>query len=133
MVSYIRFGSAAGEVLVEVDEDEVSAGDPQVGSGELNAGLVRQVREKSGQLIAVAQATFEDAVQNAVRLNVAAFLAAAEGLKPSPTQMEITFGLKGTGALSNVAVGKLGGELNYHVKMVWKSSDSLESPRSTVE
>ena len=36
--------------------------------------------------------------------------------------MEITFGLKATGEVGNLAVGKVAGESNYQVKMVWRRS-----------
>jgi hypothetical protein len=35
--------------------------------------------------------------------------------------LEISFSLKATGELGNVAVGKAGGEANYNVKLVWKA------------
>ena len=67
----------------------------------------------------VAQSGFEQAVRRAVSLNVQAFLAAVEALDKPPAEMEITFGLKATGEVGNLAVGKVAGESNYQVKMVW--------------
>jgi hypothetical protein len=37
--------------------------------------------------------------------------------------MEITFGLKATGEAGNLAVGKVAGESNYQVRMLWKRPD----------
>ena len=55
-----------------------------------------------------------------VAMNVQAFLAAADALEKPPAEMEITFGLKATGEVGNLAVGKIAGESNYQVKMVWR-------------
>jgi len=38
------------------------------------------------------------------------------------SEMEVSFGIKATGELSNFAVGKVGLEANYQVKLIWKKS-----------
>ena len=43
-----------------------------------------------------------------------------EALEEPPAEMEITFGLKATGEVGNLAVGKVAGECSYQVKMVWR-------------
>jgi hypothetical protein len=121
MTNYLRFASGegeAGEVLVEVDAAE---GLPA--TGEQNAGLRQWARNQAGEAVTVAQSGFEQAVGRAVSLNVRAFLAAVDALEEPPSQMEITFGLKATGEVGNLAVGKVAGESNYQVKMVWKRPD----------
>jgi len=118
MTNYLRFASGEGEardVLVEVDTAE-----DLPGSGEQNAGLRQWARNQAGEVTAMAQSGFEQAVRRAVSLNVQAFLAAAEALDKPPAEMEITFGLKATGEVGNLAVGKVAGESNYQVKMVWR-------------
>ena len=116
MANYLRFASQdAGDLLVEVD-----AAEDLYGAGELNAGLRDRARNQAGEAVAVAQGGFEQAVQRAVGLNVRAFLAAAEALEEPPAEMEITFGLKATGEVGNLAVGKIAGECSYQVKMVWR-------------
>lgn len=118
MTNYLRFSSGngeAGEVLVEVDTVEDL---PVV--GEQNAGLRQWARNQTGEAVAVAQSGFEQAVRRAVSLNVRAFLSAADALEKPPAEMEITFGLKATGEVGNLAVGKVAGESNYQVKMVWR-------------
>jgi hypothetical protein len=117
MTNYLRFASGEGgaaDVLVEV----AAAEDLPVAS-EQNAGLRQWARDQAGEAVAVAQSGFEQAVRRAVSLNVRAFLAAAEALEEPPAEMEITFGLKATGEVGNLAVGKVAGESNYQVKMVW--------------
>lgn len=118
MASYLRFAAGEGEVLVEVDEGD--AVEVVSETGEQNAGLRRWARNQAGEVVAVARSGFEEAVRQAVRLNVPAFLAAAEALEKPPAEMEIMFGLKGTGEVGNLAVGKVAGECNYQVTMVWK-------------
>ncbi len=118
MTNYLRFAlgeGEAGDVLVEVD-----AAEDLPGVGEQNAGLRQWARNQAGEVAAVAQSGFEQAVRRAVSLNVQAFLAAAEALDKPPAEMEITFGLKATGEVGNLAVGKVAGESNYQVKMVWR-------------
>jgi hypothetical protein len=117
MANYIRFASGdgtAGDILVEVD----AAADLPI--GEQNAGLRQWARNQAGEAVAVAQGGFEQAVGRAVSLNVRAFLAATEALDEPPAEMEITFGLKATGEVGNLAVGKVAGECSYQVKMVWR-------------
>jgi hypothetical protein len=120
MANYLRFASGegeAGDVLVEVDAVE----DLPV-AGEQDAGLRQWARNQAGEAVAVAQSGFEQAVRQVVSLNVRAFLAAAEALEKPPAEMEVTFGLKATGEVGNLAVGKVAGESNYQVKMVWRRS-----------
>jgi hypothetical protein len=118
MTSYLRFSSEEGEtsdVLVELGAVEDLAV-----AGEQNAGLRQWARNQAGEAVAVAQSGFEQAVRRAVSLNVRAFLIAAAALEQPPAEMEIIFGLKATGEVGNLAVGKVAGESNYQVKMVWR-------------
>ncbi len=119
MTNYLRFATGeegAGDILVEVDAAE----DLPV-AGEQDAGLRQWARNQAGEAVAVAQSGFEQAVRRAVGFNVRAFLAAAEALEKPPAEMEITFGLKATGEVGNLAVGKVAGESSYQVRMVWRS------------
>lgn len=121
MMSYLRLASGEGEaadVLVEVGE---SGNLPA--TGEQNAGLGRWARDHAGEAVTMAQDGFEEAVRRAVSVNARAFLAAADDLEEPPDEMEITFGLKVTGEAGNLAVGKVAGESNYQVRMVWKRPD----------
>ncbi len=115
MADYLRFSSGEGEILVEVEQQDLSST-----TGEQNAGLGRWARNQAGEVVAVAKSAFDEAVRRAIRMNVPAFLAAADSLEKPPSEMEITFALKATGEVGNLAVGKLAGECNYQVKMVWK-------------
>ncbi len=120
MTSYLRFSSeeeGTADLLVEVD-----AAEDLLVAGEQNAGLRQWARNQAGQAVGVAQSGFEEAVRRAVSLNVRAFLAAVDALEKPPAEIEITFGLKATGELGNLAVGKVSGESNYQIRMVWRRS-----------
>jgi hypothetical protein len=112
MPYYIEFPAEDGSnILVEVDEQEVSP----------DAGLVKAgVKEKVKETLAIAQTTFEEAVERAVRRNAQAMLQAVKSLPEPPTEVEITFGLKATGEIGNAAVAKSSGEGNYTIKLAWK-------------
>ena len=112
MADYIQFTSADGNsLLVEVDEGEISSQ-----QGIQKAGL----REMAGKSVAVAQTSFENAVQQAMRYNAQVFLQSVISLPILPSEAEITFGLKITGEVGNVAVVKAGGETNYTIRLTWK-------------
>jgi len=118
MAGYLRFTSGDGEaadVLVEVD---AAGNEPVV--GEEDAGLSGWARDQVGAAVTVVQSGFEEAVRRAVSVNAGAFLAAADALENPPDEMEVTFGLKATGEVGNLAVGKVAGESNYEIRMVWK-------------
>jgi hypothetical protein len=111
MAGYIEFQSAEGSVLVEVDEEETS----QKG-GIQKAGL----REMASKSVAIAQTSFENAIHAAICCNAQVFLNSVLALSPLPSEAEISFGLKMTGEAGNVAVGKVGGETNYAIRLTWK-------------
>jgi hypothetical protein len=118
MASYLRFASGevgVADVLVEVD---AARNLPM--AGEENAGLGRWTRDQAGTAVAAAQSGFEEAVRRAVSVNAGAFLSAADALEKPPDEMEVTFGLKATGEVGNLAIGKVAGESNYEIRMLWK-------------
>jgi Trypsin-co-occurring domain 1 len=121
MTAYIAFPSEAGRearnaMLVEVSEIEVDSD-----SGEQKAGLRTRLSEGTSNVIAVAQSTLESALEHAIKSNMSAILHAVDNAERQPDELEVTFGLKGTGEASNIAIGKLGSEINYQVKIVWKA------------
>jgi hypothetical protein len=124
MSSYLRFAANGGEILVETEAVDLAEDVSETGEQQAGLGITRWARNRAGEVVAVAQTGFDEAVRRAVGLNVPAFLAAAEALQDPPAEMEITFGLKGTGEVGNVAVGKVAGECSYQVKMVWRRRQS---------
>ena len=111
MAQYIQFGTTnSGNLLVEVTPDEV-----MVTPGVIKSGL----KEKVQDAVVVAQASLEEALTRAVQSNATLFVQAVEGLQQQPNEMEITFGIKATGEVGNVAVAKVAGEGNYTVRLMW--------------
>jgi hypothetical protein len=84
----------------------------------VEAGL----NEIMGKAVVKAQELFEQAVEIVIKDNTKAFLQAVRNLpeQDQPESMEITFGLKATGEVGNIAVARGGGEANYTVKLIWK-------------
>ena len=96
MTDYIQFDNPDGSfILVEVDEELSYT------PGTTKAG----VREKLEEAIDVAQNTLENALVHAIRYNANAFHQAIKDLSDPPNIAEITFAIKITGEVSNVAVG----------------------------
>jgi len=111
MADYIQFTSDDGSsMLVEVEEGEIVSQ-----KGVQKAGL----REMVGKQVAEARTSFEDAIQQAIRYNAQTFMLAVHSLSALPDEAEITFGLKITGEAGNVAVGQVGGEVNYMIRLTW--------------
>ncbi|MGB3494703.1 MAG: CU044_2847 family protein [Elainellaceae cyanobacterium] len=119
MTSYILFesdGDATPTVLVEVDEEEIVSEED---------GLVKVgVRDTLNNAVSVASSTFSTAIRNAIHHNVKTITDAVQSLPNPPSDVEVSFGLKVTGEASNIAVGKVGGEVNYAIKLTWKQASS---------
>ena len=115
MSRYLQFRAEDGSttLLVEVEDEEVAAADGVVKAG---------VRDKLDEAVAVAESTFEAAVRTLVRYNAQALILAVRSLADPPSEVEITFGLKATGEVGNLAIAKAGGEANYNVKLNWKQT-----------
>ena len=114
MAKYLQFTNQDGSTfLVETDEIEASSHE-----GIVEAGL----NEIMGKAVVKAQELFEQAVEIVIKDNTKAFLQAVRNLpeQDQPESMEITFGLKATGEVGNIAVARGGGEANYTVKLTWK-------------
>jgi hypothetical protein len=117
-MAYLSFVSSDGTVtLVEVSAEEIEQeeGVVKVGVGERLRGAVAAARE-----------SLEDALTSVIRTNTVAFLRAVDALPEAPSQVEIAFAIKATGELSNLAVGKLGGEANYTVTLTWTKRGETE-------
>ncbi len=114
MSSYVEFATASGDrVLVEVDSDEVVTT-----AGVEKAGLRRNPAVGA---VASAESTFEEAVASTVSRSVDALSRAVSELSPAPTEVELTFGLKATGEIGNIAIAKAGGEASFTVRLLWSS------------
>ncbi|MCA1680191.1 MAG: hypothetical protein LC777_15185 [Actinobacteria bacterium] len=114
MSSYVEFATVSGDrVLVEVDTDEVVTT-----AGVEKAGLRR---DPAAGAVAKAESTFEEAVASTVIRSVETLSRAVSELSPAPAEVELAFGLKATGEIGNIAVAKAGGEVNFTVRLLWRS------------
>lgn len=115
MASYITFDTAdAGGLLIEVDPEDMAA--PE---GTIKAGLKDTVRDA----VMSAQVSLEHALTRVVQANARLFIEAVEGLEQRPAEMEISFGVKATGEVGNLAIAKAGGEANYTIRLVWREAE----------
>lgn len=116
MMSYIQFTTEDNQtILVEIDEEEISSK-----RGTVKVGL----KDKIQGTVAMAQSSFSTAIKSAIKYNVQGLIEAVHSLPEPPSEMEITFGLKATAEVGNVAVGKINGDTNYTVKLVWKAASN---------
>ena len=114
MAQYIQFTEADGSTfLVETDEIDIVSQEGIVKAG---------AKELVGKAVVGAQAVFEQAVDEVIQRNAKAFLQAVRNLPDhdQPESMEVTFAIKATLEVGNVAVAKGSGEANYTVKITWK-------------
>lgn len=109
--NYIQYTTADGStLLVEVREEEVLP--PE---GAVKAGVADTI-EKS---VAQAQSTFEGAIDRVVRQNAQVLIESVRNLQEPPHELEVTFGLKATGEVGNIAIARGGGEANFTVRLLW--------------
>lgn len=112
MPSYIAFQNPDGtQTLIEIEKEDFIPGSP------IKAGLAGMV----GDAVRVATTTLHEALAAAIRNNAQALHEGVRQITPPPNEFEITFSLKAIGEFGNVAIGKVGSEANYNVKLVWKS------------
>ena len=72
---------------------------------------------KAGDLVASAQGPLQDALSAAISESSAALVNAAKSIGSKVGELEVEFGLKVTGEFGNVVIGKLGGEVNFIVRI----------------
>lgn len=110
-MAYLAFEADGGQILVEVAAQETA----QQGGGVVKAGIGDRLQDG----VARAQATFERALGGLVERSAGAFVRAVNAMDDPPDQIEMQFAIKATGEAGNLAVGKLGGDANYSVKLTW--------------
>ncbi|OQY46553.1 MAG: hypothetical protein B6242_07455 [Anaerolineaceae bacterium 4572_78] len=95
-------------ILVETNSPEDNMGTTKVG-----------LMDDMGNIIQSAEQTLGDAF-DAVHKSVVIMRSRLQELKAD--EVEVTFGLKATGDAGNFAIGKVGAEANYSVKLKWKNT-----------
>lgn len=125
MPGYLQFDTEDGSfILVETEVEEISP--PQ---GTQKAGL----KEKVHAAVAVAQETFERAFMQVLRCNARVLVSVIKSLEDPPQEAEITFGLKATGEVGNFVITKATGEMNYGIKLVWRTQPQAEAPQDETD
>jgi hypothetical protein len=82
------------------------------------AGVTKASRDRVGNVIAQAGQKFEDAFES-VKKSALILRRQLEDMRAD--EVEVTFGLKAAGEFGNFAIGQVGGEANYTIKMKWNS------------
>jgi len=99
-------------ILVEVAKEEVS-------------GVVRASREPGDVARVKAKISFVDALRD-IREPVRLLLAEIEDLHVE--EAEVKFGINTVGELGFMAIGKVGGGVNYEVTLKWKKPTPKSKP-----
>ena len=92
---------------------------------ESTPGTVVRSGNRGGVNIVETGKNFMDALAS-VRGSLTALVAELDVLKVE--EAEVTFGLKAVGEAGVIAIGKVGGEINYQVTLKWKKSVEKTSP-----
>jgi hypothetical protein len=122
MANYIQYTTSDGStVLVEVESEEVAPPNGMVKAG---------VADTMQKTVAQAQATFEGALDRVVRQNAQALIQSVRNLDEPPNELEVTFGLKATGEVGNIAIARGGGEANFTIRLLWAPQTEQEQQDS---
>ena len=115
MAQYVQYITEDdGVIWLQIHEE------PQ--SGVVKAG---SLGKKAQDAVLEAQIRFEDAM-NTVKHSAQTIIGKIKGLSDPPDEVEVTFGLKAIGELGNMAIGNVGAEANYTVKLKWKPNGKTE-------
>lgn len=116
MARYIQFVTADDStILVEVDPSDIPASEAAE-QGIIKAG----VPERMSDTVWKAKEMFDETLDRVVRQNVHALMQSVRNIGEPLDAVEFAFTLKATGELGILAVGKLGGEANFSIKLTWK-------------
>ena len=93
------------------------------GDGRQRGGMQQVARDRDGNVIQKTGARFQDALSG---VKASARLLREQLNELEAEEVEVTFGLKTTGEAGLFAIGKVGMEANYTVKLKWsKGSQAL--------
>lgn len=104
LTTYIEYQLEDGTtVLIQTDEPPAT-------------GVTKASRDKVGNVIASVSQKFEDAFTGVKK---SAQVLRRQLEETQADEVEVTFGLKATGEVGNFAIGQVGTEANYTVKLKW--------------
>ena len=117
MSKYIEFPLEGGGTILIESPDEPS---------KAPTGLVPATRGESlKEMAEQAKQTFDASVEN-VRKSADLLVNKLRALSDPPDEMEVSFSLKASGELGNIAIGKAGAEANYTVTLRWRKEEKKE-------
>lgn len=113
MSKYVEFPlEGGGTILIEAEDEN------KMTSGFVRSGVGEAAKEAAEQ----AKQSFDASIEN-VRKSANLLVTKLRDLSEPPDEMEVTFSLKASGELGNIAVGKAGAEANYSVRLKWKKEE----------
>ena len=116
MPTYIEYELDDGAtILIETSEEQEMGGLVPAARGDDGENVILRSRQR-----------FSEALEGVVA-QAQALKARLEALRAD--EVEVTFGLKTTGELGNFAVGKVGVEANYTVKLKWENPKESEAAK----
>ncbi|MBM2849818.1 MAG: uncharacterized protein HW418_2760 [Anaerolineales bacterium] len=117
MSKYIEFPLEGGGAILIESPDEPS---------KAPTGLVPATRGESlKEMAEQARQSFDASVEN-VRKSADLLVNKLRALSDPPDEMEVSFSLKASGELGNIAIGKAGAEANYTVTLRWRKEEKKE-------
>ena len=96
-------------LMIEVEASETPPGIAKAG-----------LKDSAGKVVAQAATLLDDAIRGVVSATAEAFYNAVQSIEDPPKEIEVSFGLKITGEVGNIAISKAGAAANFNVKLVWK-------------
>jgi hypothetical protein len=117
MSKYVEFPLEGGGAILIESPDEPS---------KAPTGLVPATRGESlKEMAEQARQSFDASVEN-VRKSADLLVNKLRALSDPPDEMEVSFSLKASGELGNIAIGKAGAEANYTVTLRWRKEEKKE-------
>src|SRR5512136_1143016 len=89
----------------------------------LQSGFVKSAAGDAGRDSALQASRSFDASVESVRKAAELLVNKLRTISSPPDEMTVTFGLKASGDLGNLAIGKVGAESNYAVTLKWKKEE----------
>jgi hypothetical protein len=111
---YIEFPlEDGGSILIETPDQQEK----------VQSGFVKgAANEAAKDAVIQAGQSFDASVEN-IRKSAELLVSKLRSLSTPPDEMSVAFGLKASGDLGNLAIGKVGGEANYAVTLKWKKEE----------
>ena len=124
MSKYVEFPlEGGGSILIESPDEPSKA----------PTGLVPATRGESlKEMAEQARQSFDASVEN-VRKSADLLVNKLRALSDPPDEMEVTFSLKASGELGNIAIAKAGAEANYTVTLKWRREEKKEEGKEKSE